>query len=133
MEIEFKKKPILLGTPRLWCCTITRILQKKDIYLLVVLIFSYQICLNESLGNFGHKTIMRLIDVKWDSLKRGRLKRFDPPILQILPCFPWWFKPIVGYCCDGMETIIYTRDCIIGDVEWSRRMYWIYCYSNVVV
>jgi hypothetical protein len=26
---------------------------EKDIYLLMVLMFSYQICLNESLGNFG--------------------------------------------------------------------------------
>ncbi len=26
---------------------------ERDLYLLVVLIFSYQICFNESLGNFG--------------------------------------------------------------------------------
>jgi hypothetical protein len=31
MELAFRKKPILLGTSGLWCCTILKTLGKKEV------------------------------------------------------------------------------------------------------
>lgn len=138
-----KKYSIYLGTPGRVVLHHFEDFGKKGNLLVVLLMFWY-VPIKKNWVHLGVNVELWkkiwLVDANWnyDNLKVLSLKKIDPPNLQFLPCF-----------FDSLDTLIRIRNwldvvsvvrkqeycirtCIIGVIEWSKRITWISYHSYEV-